>query len=122
MTIEEGDGERLTVRSAEGVIELSVRFTIRGPVLTFSGADVELHGTRAVRLDCERLDIRAREGVDLETDGDLREHIAGSKVTRVGEVAELEAHSVQVTSRRGDVSLKANDDVSLKGERVLLND
>ena len=42
-------------------------------------------------------------------------------MSEVGGRASLEAHDVRIQARRGDVAVKANDDVRLDGERVLLN-
>lgn len=104
--VEEGDdGESLAVRAPDGRIELSVRLTDRGPVLSLRAARLVLEGEHAVDVECEDFRVRARNALDLSAGGDAR----------------VEGHGVLLESRRADVSLQANDDVRLDGERVLLN-
>ena len=121
VTVEGGASDRITVRNPQGLVELSIRFTAEGPVLSFAAAAIDLKSEGAIRMDCERLELRARKELSVSSEGDLRETVAGQKVSEVGGRASLVAHDVRVQARRGDVAVKANDDVRLDGERVLLN-
>lgn len=121
VTVESGAGERLYVRGPAGEVELSIRFTAQGPVLNFSAAAIDLKSEGAIRMECERLDVHARSEVAVTSDGGLRETVAGARVSEVGGKSSLVAHAVEIASRRGDVAVKANDDVRIDGERVLLN-
>ncbi len=112
-TVEADADERITVRAPSGVVELAVRFTADGPVLSFRAADLELSATREVRVDCERFDLRARDGVSLRTDGDLVHDALGA--------VEVAGARVDVVSRDEDLRLDARADVRLDGSRVLLN-
>lgn len=121
VTVEAGASERLIVRGPAGAVELAIRFTEQGPVLSFSAAAIDLTSAGEIRMDCERLRVHARSEVAVTSDGDLREQIAGSRVTEVAGASTHAAHTVGITSRRGDVTVKANDDVRITGERVRLN-
>jgi hypothetical protein len=105
--------DRLVVRSPAGQIELSVRFTEQGPVLSFSGAAIDLVSPGAVTLDCGSLRVRARDGIALETSGDIEQNAKGA--------LRGEADDVSLRSRVGDLKLAANDDVIVEGERIRLN-
>lgn len=121
VTVEGGAADRITVRNPQGLVELSIRFTAEGPVLSFAAAAIDLKSEGAIRVDCERLELRARKELTVSSEGDLRETVAGQKVSEVGGRASLEAHDVRIQARLGDVAVRANDDVRLDGERVLLN-
>jgi uncharacterized protein (DUF2345 family) len=101
------------VRSPTGQIELSVRFTEQGPVLSFAGAALDLVSPGAVTLDCGSLRVRARDDITLETSGDIVQNAKGA--------LRSEADDVSVRSRVGDLKLVANDDVIVEGERIRLN-
>jgi uncharacterized protein (DUF2345 family) len=101
----DGGDDALVITSPQGRVEMEIRFTAEGPVLSFSSAAVHLESPKSVSLSCDDFRVRARGEVD----------IAAEKTARV------EGHGVEVRSRRRDVHLKANDDVRLDGERVLLN-
>jgi hypothetical protein len=121
VTVEEDEQDRLTVRGPEGEVELRVRFTATGPVLTFAAAAIDLKTPGRLDLECGRLRVQSRHGVEIEAGGDLVQNIEGDHVLRAGGGSQVEAHSVEIRSRAGDVRLHANDDARIEGERVLLN-
>jgi len=117
---QEGEREAIRVTSPEGETELHVEFTADGPVLRFRTAALDLQAD-AVRMQCRTFELQASEQiversggrVDRSAVGDVKETIGGDLLT--------EARIVDVRARRGDVRLRANDDVRLNGERVKLN-
>jgi hypothetical protein len=117
----DGAGDRLTIRGPSGELELTIRLTAEGPVITLAGASIELTSSRDVTIECERFAVHAREGAELVSGGDVREQIAGEREVVVGGKSRVEAHSASVEARRGNVELKANDDVVVDGERIYLN-
>jgi hypothetical protein len=92
----DADGERLLICTAEGEVELSVRLTPEGPVLRLTGTRVE--------LAADQLALRCRE-LDID----------------VGEAAAIRARSIGLEATLGNISLRANDDVEVEGERIWLN-
>lgn len=66
-----GIDDCLEVRSPEGKVELSVRFTAQGPVLSFEGAHLDLKSAARVSLDCEELVLNGRKGVSLRSGGEM---------------------------------------------------
>jgi hypothetical protein len=97
VSVDRNEPEAITVRAPDGAVELSVRFTPEGPVLRFASASVELTAAREVSVACERFSVRATGAVRVEGD------------------------TVDVEATRGDVTVKANDDARIYGERVRLN-
>jgi hypothetical protein len=98
-------GELVTIRNPAGRVELEVRLTEAGPVLLFDAAQLELRATGRIRADCESLEIVT----------------AGDAALRVGGELSTSARTTDIASTRGDVRIRANDDVRLNGERVKLN-
>ncbi len=117
----EGADDLLTVSAADGRVELRVRFTEAGPVLSFEAAGLKLASVGEVAVECDRFRVEAREAVELRSGGSIESTAEGDAVTRAGGTARVEGRAVEVRSRRGDVDLKANDDVRLRGERIKLN-
>ena len=101
----DGGDDTLVISSPEGGVEMEIQFTPRGPVLRFPSAAVRLESPKSVSLSCDDFRVQARGEVDIAAEGTTR----------------VEGHDVKVRSRRRDIHLKANDDVRLDGERVLLN-
>src|SRR5688500_8840658 len=78
VTVRAGGGrEVLEVRAAGGAVEVEVVLTDEGPVVRLSGARLEIASPAAVRVDCRRLELRAAEGLSLESDADVRLRAGG---------------------------------------------
>ena len=106
------DGETLELVSPDGVVQLVVDVTPTGPVLRFDSS-LRIQASGALELDAARVAIRGTDGVTIESGTDVRIVARGDLDT--------EARVQHITARTGNVELKANDDVKLKGERIRLN-
>ena len=70
LTLAEGpDAERdsLLVTSPDGRVELTVRFTASGPVLSFDGARLALGDVSELELSCDRLRLSGEKGIELRS-------------------------------------------------------
>jgi hypothetical protein len=114
------DHELVTVTAPDGRLCLSIALGADGPVVEVRAQSLRFASQGLLRLDCERLEINAARETALRT-GALTQVVAGEVRTRAGGAVDVEAHSHRLRSRLGDIQLSANDDVSLDGERVLLN-
>lgn len=95
---DDDDGtEYVEVRAPSGMLELTLAWTPEGLRLHVEAAEISLRAHGTLSADCARLDLRARES------------------------AVLSSPETTVESTRGDLALRANDDVRADGERVLLN-
>jgi adhesin HecA-like repeat protein len=105
-------GNVLRLFAADGQTTLTLLITPGGPVLQFSGG-LAIHAEGNLALSGQTLDLHGREGVAISTGGDLRLH------------AERDLHSVariqNITADLGNVNVRANDDVRIDGERVMVN-
>ena len=59
--------DRLEVRSPDGQIELAIRLTAEGPVLSLSANRLELRAADAVRVECSRFEVEASDGVYIRS-------------------------------------------------------
>ncbi len=105
LVVEPGaDGSVLRLIAADGKQTLALRITAAGLELEFVGG-LSLKTDGDLALSARRIDLNATEGMSLTTAGDL---------TTTG-------RSQTIVADLGDVKVKANDDVRLNGERVLVN-
>lgn len=113
LLVERGPQEDLlTLVAPTGEVVFSVRLTPSGPVMRFeSGLRIEASG--ALEFAGRSLALSGAEGVSILSGGDASLEVAGDLSTS--------ARAQAITARLGDVSVKANDDVRLNGERVRLN-
>jgi hypothetical protein len=114
------DADVLTVSAPDGRLCLSIQLRPEGPLVEVQSQSLRLVSTGELRLDCERLTINAERQTSIQT-GELRQVVGGDVSLRAGGVIDTEGHAQHLRARLGDLELTANDDVSLDGERVLLN-
>jgi hypothetical protein len=113
LTIETVDGGHLLrVVGPAPTTPITIALTPQGPVLHLEGsAAVRLTGDLAI--DAARVAIRGREGLGLLSGGDLQLSAEG--------VLTSTARAQAIRADLGDVSIRANDDVRLDGERIKMN-
>jgi phage gp45-like len=91
------EGDWIVVRGKEGACVLTVLMTDSGPVLRFESAAIELSAPRSIDINCDAFRVAAREEVSVA------------------------ARSIDLRANGGGVQVRADDDVTIDGERVLLN-
>ena len=115
-----GEGT-VTIVGPGGEIELMVRITAQGPVLSFGGDSITIETKADLGLRCKRFALEAEQEIRLHSKGDFRQVVEGEASLRVKKDLEISAQAVVVKGRLGEVAIEANDDLVLNGERVLLN-
>ena len=99
------DGHHLRLIGPAGAQSLEIVVTAQGPVLRLgSGLRLELAGQ--LSIDAERVAVHGRSGLALSSGGEISIDAA----THISAKADL-----------GEVRVKANDDLRLDGERILMN-
>lgn len=101
---------------------LRIEVTDAGPVLSFSGASIDLVATRGLRIEAEDLSLHAKRNMVVETGDSLHERIHGDHHTQVDGDERLEAAAVEVQANARAVAVRAMKAISLDGERIGLND
>jgi uncharacterized protein (DUF2345 family) len=116
------DADRLVIRARGGEVVLRIEVTDAGPVLSFSGASIDLEATRRLRMSAQEVSIEARGDVSLSAGGSLRETVGADHHTRVAGDERVEAANVQLQANTGGVGVRAMQRIALDGEHVGLND
>jgi len=106
-------GSVIRLVGADGQMTLTVHITPAGPVLQFGGAGLAIQADGDLAVSARRLVLHGREEVTVCTDGDLTVRATGD--------LHSSARIQNLTAELGNVNVKANDDVRLNGERVMVN-
>jgi hypothetical protein len=105
--------DTIRVLDRSGTVALTVRVTPGGLSICVESGALTLQSSGTLRVDADRLELRGRSGVSIESEGDAALAVAGDLTVR--------ASSQELRATLGDVRLAANDDVKVDGERILLN-
>lgn len=100
----EQDHDRVVLVGKTGRVELTLEITESGARVLVDAADLAIRAKNRVAVECDTFDVAARQ-----------------IVARATESATIEAPNAAMHATEGDLSLRANDDVKINGERVLLN-
>jgi len=112
--------ESLTLRARDGQCVLAIEITDQGTVLRLSGGALEINAAATLSLQAKHFELNA-DSAAINVGGDLVERVAGDACREVGGAASLLARDVGIEATRGGVTVQANDDVDVRGERVRLN-
>jgi hypothetical protein len=113
LRVERGpQNDLVTLVAPTGEVTLTIRVTPAGPILQCQGG-LKVEATGPLELAGQSVAIRGTEGVTIESGGDAQIEVAGDLSTT--------ARIQHIQARLGNVNVKANDDVRLRGERIRLN-
>jgi hypothetical protein len=105
--------EELRLVAPNGRLVLTIVLAPEGPRVEVDAASLHVRASERVRFDADRIELAAREGIELVSGGEIRHRAAGTITSEAFE------HHVEAT--HGEIRLHANDDVALEGERIRLN-
>jgi hypothetical protein len=112
--LEGEDSAKIHVRDESGAgLDIQIRFDASGPIVQVRATSLLLEASEHVVARCETFTVEARQKIELVSQGELLQQAQGD--------ARISARNVDVVAEPGGVRLKANDDVQLLGENVLLN-
>ena len=100
----EQEHDRVVLIGKSGRIELTLEITESGAKVVVDAADLAIRAKNKVAVECDTFEVAARQIVAKATQS-----------------ASIEAPDASLHATEGDLSLRANDDVKINGERVLLN-
>jgi hypothetical protein len=109
----EGSLLRIIPPGRDGKASLVIQVTEHGPVVRLEGAAIQIEAQGELSLNAERVAIHGRESLALTSDGNV-------SIATPGDI-HSDARSHKITSRLGNVDIKANDDVTIDGERIRMN-
>lgn len=116
----EPDGSSFRLSAPNGTVELTIRITASGPVLSFAAAAIEIAETKSFKVDAEQLVLRGRE-ISIESTGTLMQTVAGDHITRCEGEHRVDASGIAMHSHTEPMELEAKRDLKICGERVLIN-
>jgi len=92
-------------RSTEAPLEITIVLTAQGPVVRARAAALQVESAGELLAKCGRFRLEADESVDI---------VSGGSVS-------VQGRRFDAVATHGSARVKANDDVQLLGENVLLN-
>jgi hypothetical protein len=96
-----------------GQVSLTIEITAAGPVLRFDGLNLRIESSGDLAIGARRIAVHGREGLAITSGGD-------ATIQTFGDLNTV-AREQNISARLGNVNVKANDDVRLRGERIKLN-
>ncbi|HZL18192.1 MAG TPA: hypothetical protein VFG23_10640 [Polyangia bacterium] len=95
-----------------GAMSVEITLTANGPSIRTTAATLEIDATADIFARCEKFTVEARQRISLR---------APEIVQQASDSIRAEARAVEIVATAGDIRLRANDDVQVLGDQVLLN-
>ena len=113
--------EKLELFDKNGMLQMTIDVKEKGLMIQVNAASINLNATEELNLSGKKINITAAEQVNIKTKGNLVQQVDKDALMEVGGTNKMLAMVQKITATLGDVSIKANDDVKLNGERVKMN-
>lgn len=107
------DRSELALVGSDGKVRLRIEVTAEGPVLHVEGDGLKVRVEGDLALTADRLALVGRQELTLRSGGDL--HVEAARDLH------SQARIQHIKAELGNVNVRANDDVRLNGERVMVN-
>jgi hypothetical protein len=105
--------DTLCLMNSDGAIALTIRVGLMGATIEVGGDLVGLKVAGDLAIDARRLSLHGREHVSITSGGDA--------TVRIAQTLTHYAARQSIVSTLGDLTLYANDDVKVDGERIRMN-
>lgn len=117
------DETRSELRLMDGQqnLQLTIRINDAGLELDVNARKLNIHAGQELNLSADKINIDAASQLNLRSAGNMVQQVEKDFLTETGGVNKNIAKVQKLTASLGDVELKANDNIKLDGERVLLN-
>ncbi len=113
--------EEIQLVDNNNVVHMVITFTSNGLELTVNATNLKINVSEKLNLSGEEINIHASKKLSFVSDGNLISEVNDNMITNVRGDNESTARIQKVTSTLGNIEMKANDNVKVEGERVLLN-
>lgn len=114
------DGKLLSLTNLKG-LNLQLRLTPEGPVLDFDTPNLTIRNQGNLNLEADNLCIRTKGKMVQDVGGDFQQRTSGHHHVAVRDDLRMEAQGMALEAVRGELDIKASDDVALEGLRILHN-
>lgn len=113
-------GDLITLANSQGQ-GLQIKLTADGPVVEIQAPQLTIRNSGDLKLEAKRLYLKSQGEMVQESGGDFLQRVAGNHAVDVRDDYCLKSQAMDLEASHGGMALKANDDVSLEGLRILHN-
>ncbi len=115
------NSEAIKLTNSFGRALFSITFSEDGTTLNVAAENIHFAAAKNIKISAENVDIESRNDTKISSQGDYKNYTKGDTMM-LSEGEKLDIAKIQtIKSDLGNVDIVANDDVTLKGERVKLN-
>jgi lipopolysaccharide assembly outer membrane protein LptD (OstA) len=117
------DESRNELRLLDGKqnLQLTIRINDAGLELDVNAQKLNIHAEKELNISADKINIAAANQLNLHSAGNMVQRVEKDFLTETTGTHKNVAKVQKLTASLGNVELKANDNIKLDGERVLLN-
>ena len=115
------EGDEITLSNGKGTTLFTFTLSEDSTTLKVSAENIHFSAEKSIKITADDIEIESSKDTKISCQGDLKSYTKGDTMM-LSEGEKLDIAKIQtIKSDLGNVDIVANDDVTLKGERVKLN-
>jgi hypothetical protein len=115
------NSQKMELIHDNGNIMLTIDLSGNSPIVNICAGSLNIDCENELNLGAKNIKIHSKENISIHSKGDLIENIEGNHFEYTKGDHFDEAKVQNIKAHLGNVNIKANDDVELKGTMILLN-
>lgn len=111
----------INITNNKNELQLTILITASGIAINANANQLNVTASDQINLQSKRINIEASELLMLKSEGHFVQEIHKDALTEIKGTNKHLAKSQKIVATTGDIEMKANDNIKLQGEQVLLN-
>ena len=115
------NNDRVDLLNNEGVNCLNIESTESRLIVNINGLEINISSLKSIKLEADFISLNSRSEIEMYAETRIVNTCNGNVENKISGSFIQTASENKITSDLGDILLKANDNVVMLGEKVLLN-
>ena len=111
----------INITNSKNEIQLTILITAAGIVINANANQLNVNASNQLNLQSKKINIDASELLVLKSGGNFVQEINKDALTEIMGTNKHLAKIQKIVATMGNIEIKANDNIKLQGEQVLLN-
>jgi uncharacterized protein (DUF2345 family) len=111
----------INITNSKNEIQLTILITAAGIVINANANQLNVNALDQLNLQSKKINIDASDLLILKSGGNFVQEVSKDALTEIKGTNKNLAKTQKIFATTGNIDLKANDNINLLGEQVLLN-
>ena len=111
----------INITNSQNELQLNILITAAGIVINANANQLNIKASDQLNLQSKKINIDASDLLTLKSGGNFVQEVSKDALTEIKGTNKNLAKTQKIVATTGNIEMKANDNINLLGEQVLLN-